>query len=98
MVLMTLIFPASLTLLLIIIFPIDFLRESIIPAIPDFSILVVNAASDFLYYLSKHSLVSLAEANLVLFFLDSLYYLSISSYSTKCSYFISLVNAEIVFS
>ena len=94
---MTLIFPASLTLLLIIILAIDFLRESTNPAIPLFSILVVKAASDFLYYLSKHSFDSFISANLALFFLDSLYYLSISSYSTKCSYFISLVKAEIVF-
>lgn len=95
---MTLIFPASLTLLFIIILAIDFLRESIIPAIPFFSTVAVVEASYFLYYLSKHSLVSLAAANLVFFFLDSLYDLSNSSYSTKCSYFISLVKAEIVFS
>ena len=94
---MTLIFPASLTLLLIIIFAIDFFRLSNIPSIPLFSMLVVKAASDFLCYLSKHSLDSLASANFALFFLDSLYYLSNSSYSTKCSYFISLVKAEIVF-
>lgn len=78
-------------------FPIDFFKELINPSIPFFSILVLWTPSAFLYNLSKHSLFSLSFSNLALLFFCSLYYLSNSSCSTKCSNFISLVKAETVF-
>ena len=95
--LITLIFPASFTLFYKIILAIDFFNESISPSIPYFSILYVTAASAFLYCRSKHSFPSLAFTNLVLFSFYSLYYLSNSSFSTKFSNFISLLNAVTVF-
>ena len=86
----------SFTLFCIIILAIDFFKESIKPSIPSFSIEVVWTASAFLYILSKHSLFSFIFSSFALFAFYSLYYLSNSSYSTKCSNFISLVKAEIV--